>query len=408
MAAAYARSRHLPASARTVTIVVTVAPTARAWLAFTVLCAGCSSGGYTVVVRFEPPSIARDAPRVQLALVGSCAAQGGVGAEAIGVIETVELRRGASGVALGDAPPGAYGLYVRAWSATCHVVAAGCADVMLDAGGDGELVVTARGVAGIACPSGTACTDGTCRSLDAGATPPGGGSSDAGACPEGGAAVGCWADVDSDGYARAGASPASFCGSTGGCPPGTTDVAPTGAFADCDDALPEVRPGALDVCNGVDDDCDAMTDEVPSCPSGCEGVAMPASTRRYMFCSGNVPFAAAAMSCVANGMRLVRIDEASEDDWVLATATVSFGMVRYWIGATDETIDGDWRWIDGTRFWTGDLAGMPVDGLYSNWAPGLQPSGGAAEACADGRPDSAGHWGDVACTIAHPFVCEQY
>lgn len=31
--------------------------------------------------------------------------------------------------------------------------------------------------------------------------------------------------------------------------------------ADCDDADPQIRPGVLDVCNNVDDDCDLMLDE---------------------------------------------------------------------------------------------------------------------------------------------------
>ena len=30
---------------------------------------------------------------------------------------------------------------------------------------------------------------------------------------------------------------------------------------DCDDANPDVSPGAVDVCNGVDDDCDTRIDE---------------------------------------------------------------------------------------------------------------------------------------------------
>ncbi|PKN56669.1 MAG: hypothetical protein CVU56_14935 [Deltaproteobacteria bacterium HGW-Deltaproteobacteria-14] len=40
------------------------------------------------------------------------------------------------------------------------------------------------------------------------------------------------------------------------------------APGDCDDAAPSVHPGALEACNGVDDDCDNQTDEVGA--TGCD------------------------------------------------------------------------------------------------------------------------------------------
>jgi large repetitive protein len=57
------------------------------------------------------------------------------------------------------------------------------------------------------------------------------------------------ADLDLDGY---GAGPG-----TSGCegPPGTVDDA-----TDCDDGEAAVNPGASELCNGVDDDCDTTTD----------------------------------------------------------------------------------------------------------------------------------------------------
>jgi len=48
-----------------------------------------------------------------------------------------------------------------------------------------------------------------------------------------------------------------------------------------------------------------------------------------------------------------------------------------WIGANDATTEGDWKWVTGpeagTSFWSGAVAGTPVGGAYSNWAPVTQP-----------------------------------
>ncbi len=50
----------------------------------------------------------------------------------------------------------------------------------------------------------------------------------------------------------------------GGTPSTSTCVQPDGYVAadgDCDDTATGVHPGALEICDGVDDDCDALTDE---------------------------------------------------------------------------------------------------------------------------------------------------
>jgi len=63
--------------------------------------------------------------------------------------------------------------------------------------------------------------------------------------------VDLWADRDGDGYG----DPA---GGTQGCEPGSGLVADA---TDCDDEDAGINPGAAELCNGVDDDCDGETDE---------------------------------------------------------------------------------------------------------------------------------------------------
>ena len=42
------------------------------------------------------------------------------------------------------------------------------------------------------------------------------------------------------------------------------------APGDCDDADPAIHPGAADVCNGLDDDCDGVADERPAADVSCD------------------------------------------------------------------------------------------------------------------------------------------
>jgi hypothetical protein len=76
----------------------------------------------------------------------------------------------------------------------------------------------------------------------------------------------CYADLDNDTFAASTATAIEKCPVAGripfgGCPTGFTDRTPFGADADCADDDRDRNPNAVEVCNGVDDDCDSMTDE---------------------------------------------------------------------------------------------------------------------------------------------------
>lgn len=72
-----------------------------------------------------------------------------------------------------------------------------------------------------------------------------------------------WTDLDGDGHGDA-SSPVDRCEAT--APDGLSDD-----DGDCDDTRADVAPGAPEVCNdGVDNDCDSLTDgEDGDCPSEC-------------------------------------------------------------------------------------------------------------------------------------------
>jgi len=86
----------------------------------------------------------------------------------------------------------------------------------------------------------------------------------------------------------------------------------------------------------------------------------PANGHAYYASTCPRTHAAARAFALAKGGSLVRIDDAAEQTWLLT----AFGTTEeFWIGLTDESIEGQWRWEDGTP------------AIYQNWSAG-QPSNG--------------------------------
>lgn len=127
-----------------------------------------------------------------------------------------------------------------------------------DCGYDPDDVVPGAG----SCRLGTQrCQDDGMFTVCAGAVPPSdevcdGEDDDCDGRTDEGSMTRCYVDNDGDGYAREGVSSTMECT----CPAGTTARAPEGADIDCDDTVETTYPGAPELCNLVDDDCDPATD----------------------------------------------------------------------------------------------------------------------------------------------------
>jgi hypothetical protein len=126
----------------------------------------------------------------------------------------------------------------------------------------------------------------------------------------------------------------------------------------CPDDANKMSPG---VCGCGVADVDANHDGVMDCTVGC--TAADLSGRDYLFCKGERSWQAARVDCAQHGMRLARIDDSAENNFIKSKI-----VDESWIGANDLANEGKWLWDDGTPFWTGTANGSPVSGHYNNWA----------------------------------------
>lgn len=239
-----------------------------------------------------------------------------------------------------------------------------------------ELVACALACGAVACATGEDVSD---------TGPSAGGSSGSG-----GSGMTSGSDAAWQGGAGGGGSGGSAGASSGG------GAGAGGGDAGGADSGPTCGP---EICNGADDDCNGTSDD-GVCGVGCSGAVYQG--RAYMFCNTSLKWSAAVADCTANGMVLVRIDDAGEQSWLRTTATAR-GLGGLWIGGSDAVAEGQWLWPDGAQFWSGGSGGSAVGGLYANWASG-EPNDDGTEDCAAAAND--GKWVDSECGNGRDYVCE--
>jgi hypothetical protein len=107
-------------------------------------------------------------------------------------------------------------------------------------------------------------------------------------------------------------------------------------------------------------------------------------------------------------MSFARIDSQAENDFAAGLAATTLrGM---WIDGNDGTTPDDWRYLDGTQFWSGGPApsGFAIGGAYTNWAApepdNIVAGGGTGAQCLRMWPD--GTWVDDACNLFLAILCE--
>jgi hypothetical protein len=158
---------------------------------------------------------------------------------------------------------------------------------------------------------------------------------------------------------------------------------------------------SVEICNGLDDNCNNKADE-DACPPRCVGWTRKG--RAYAFCEDAVTWVQAEILCRAFGMELAPIDDAEEDQWVIATTKNQLPGNDIWIGGSDREEEGVWRWTDGKVFWE---AGKTL--TYANWGNNQPDNHEQEEHCLHVWASETGvtAWNDYPCSRELAYLCRR-
>ncbi len=169
---------------------------------------------------------------------------------------------------------------------------------------------------------------------------------------------------------------------------------------------------AIERCNGHDDDCDDLVDEL-ACNSDtngtvdCSGFVIPERpTHGYMLCSETRTYAQAQEACAAQNMKLAGLETEAENTAVSAKVAALSNDAEVTFGASDIAEEGEWFWDDGEQFWSGDQSGMPVAGRFNAWSRGTPNDENHDEDCVVLMSATA-TWGDRSCSAKYSYLCEE-
>ena len=170
------------------------------------------------------------------------------------------------------------------------------------------------------------------------------------------------------------------------CSSGTSLSGVVADVSDCDDESGDVGPGAAELCNGADDDCDGQIDE-----EGCACDTATGAGSTWQVCLSPASWLDARDACWGSGYELASIADADEQDAMYAL-TDPHG-IDFWFGLQDQALEGAFGWDDGTAL------------TYTNWRIGEPNNSGGLEDCAEMEP--TGLWDDQDCVRPEAYVCER-
>ena len=156
---------------------------------------------------------------------------------------------------------------------------------------------------------------------------------------------------------------------------------------DCDDSSSEAHPGGVEVCDGLDNDCNGNIDDDGSCACpeyDVDGVL-------FRLCAQPMTWIDARNHCRAQGLDLAWIDDPAQNAALFAVANAVVED-NWFIGLNDRVEDATYQWSSGE----------PVGSM--DWGPG-NPDDHPNKDCVILDRFSSGQWLDESCTHRFPFVC---
>jgi hypothetical protein len=170
----------------------------------------------------------------------------------------------------------------------------------------------------------------------------------------------------------------------------------TAPRGDCDDADPDLAPGAAELCDGQDQDCDGRADNGADCP--CATHWREADTGQwdsYLLCTTPQTWTEADAVCRQLGYTLATVAHQAENTWLAQTA-YDLNIADLWIGLSDITQERAFVWSSGA----------PLDFTFWN---NNQPNNDGNQDCVELHARTnfpLGTWNDTACNERLPFWCE--
>ena len=128
-----------------------------------------------------------------------------------------------------------------------------------------------------------------------------------------------------------------------------------------------------------------------SCPSGW----VVNDNSCYLFSNGRpLDFYEAQVYCQSHGVHLVTVETSLENRF-LKDYLSRLAYKGYWMGSTDEMVEGVWRWL-----------GSDAIVSFKDWYPG-EPNDARGEDCGYFESDFGNKWNDDVCTRVHYPLCER-
>lgn len=162
-----------------------------------------------------------------------------------------------------------------------------------------------------------------------------------------------------------------------------------GCQRDCDDYDDSRYPSAIESCDGVDNNCDGLVDEL-----GCECEAMDLDGSTLHFCLEEIRWSAARDACQERGLRLADLDSVTFARAAFEFADELAPNRSWYLAGNDREEEGSWRRLDQE----------PLD--FANFGPG-EPDDFGDEDCAVLASYANGDWADVRCNTALPYICQE-